>query len=75
MQPVRRTRRYRVSVGRTLVIEVAGEGDEGAARQRAAKALIEDLARSPLATSTVEISPLHPDETLRAHEPDDSVEL
>jgi hypothetical protein len=75
MQPVRRLRRYRVTVGRSLVIEVAGEGDEGAARQRAAKALIEDIARSPLAVSDVEISPISPDETLRAHEPDDSVEL
>lgn len=75
MQPVRRVRRYRVTVGRTLVIEVAGEGDEGAARQRAAKALIEDLARSPLAVSDVEAAVISPDETLRAHEPDDSVEL
>ena len=75
MQPVRRLRRYRVTVGRSLVIEVAGEGDEGAARQRSAKALIEDIARSPLAVSDVEISPISPDETLRAHEPDDSVEL
>lgn len=75
MEPLRTVRRYRVSVGRTLVIEVAGSGDEGAARKRAAKALIEDLARSPLAVSDVEISPISPDETLRAHEPDDTVEL
>ena len=75
MEPLRTARRYRVAVGRTLVIEVAGAGDEKAARTRAAKALIEDLARSPLAVSDVEISPLSPDETLRPNEPDDTVEL
>ena len=75
MEPVRSLRRYRVAVGRSLVIEVDGDGDEREARLRAAKALIEDLARSPLAVTDVAVEPVSPDETIRPDEIHDTVEL
>lgn len=75
MEPVRALRRYRVSVGRTLLIEVEGEGDEREARLRAAKALIEDLARSPLSITDAAVEPVSPDETVRPDEIHDTVDL
>jgi hypothetical protein len=75
MEPVRALRRYRVSVGRTLLIEVEGEGGEREARLRAAKALIEDLARSPLSITDATAEPVSPDETVRPDEIHDTVEL
>lgn len=75
MEPVRALRRYRVTVSRTLVIEVEGDGDERAARLRAAKALIEDVARSPLSVTDALVEPVSPDETVRPDEVHDTVEL
>jgi hypothetical protein len=75
MEPVRPLRRYRVTVGRTLMIEVEGDGDERAARLRAAKALIEDLARSPLSVTDALVEPVSPEETVQPDELHDTVEL
>jgi hypothetical protein len=75
MEPVRPLRRYRVTVGRTLMIDVEGDGDERAARLRAAKALIEDLARSPLSVTDALVESVSPEETVQPDELHDTVEL
>jgi hypothetical protein len=75
MEPLRRVRRYRVTVERSFVVEIAGEGDERDARVRAAKALIEDLARSPFGITDPLVEAVADEATVRPDELHDTVEL
>lgn len=49
------TRTYRLTVERTLVVEIEGDLAEPAARERAALAMVEDLARHPLSPADVTV--------------------